>query len=250
MKNYPPILEANPIRQQASEKAWQLFLKEYNLPEVEPDFEPILYTPRELPKDLADRIVLNSTDGILDGTKAKEILQNFTVNLRAVLYGDFYDNLLNIEDIILDSFDGGVCGSFYRAFYKQASYPFSISNNYGRLSFILGKDGKLLAMRSNLIPLVDLPAQGSIEPEILIEQLIGREFSYSGFSGDEQIYKVTRCADIEDIEDKNLVVYPKLDNDKLIFHLAYMVGVGNGKWTVYFDGITGEEIDITQNFST
>ncbi|WP_267868652.1 hypothetical protein [Nostoc sp. CHAB 5836] len=36
MKNYPPILEANPLRQQAAEKAWQLFLKEYNLPEVEP----------------------------------------------------------------------------------------------------------------------------------------------------------------------------------------------------------------------
>ena len=255
MKNYPPILEANPIRQKAAEKAWQLFLKEYNLPEVEPDFEPILYTLRELPKDLDIHIVLNSADSILDEIKAKEILQNFVVDARAILCGDYYDRLLNIEDIVLDSFRGGVGGSFYRAIYKQTSYSFPIFNNYGRLDLILGKDGKLIAMRSNLIPLVDLPTQGSIEPEILIDKLIGRNFFYSDFSGNPRVYKVTSREEIEDINDGNLVVYPKLGDEKLIFHLAYKIGVGKmfgsfRDWTVYLDAITGEELGITQNFNT
>lgn len=255
MENYPPLLKADPKRQQLAQKAWQLFLKQYDLPQVEPDFEPILYTLKELPKELSSQIVvLKSEDSTPTEAKIKEVLRNFIINVRAILLGDYYDNLLKIEDIVIESFDGGG-GSLYRAFYKQTSYPFPIENNYGRLSFILGKDGKLITMRSNIIPLVDLPTQGSIEPEVLIDKLIGREFFYEDFSGNKQVYKITSREEIEDIKDENLVVYPKLGDDKLIFHLAYKIGVGKmfgsfGDWTVYLDAITGEELGITQNFNT
>lgn len=255
MENYPPILTTDPKRQQIAQKAWQFFLKQYDLPQVESDFEPILYTLKELPKELSSQIVvLKSEDSTLTEAKMKEVLRNFIINVRAILCGDYYDNLLDLKDIVLESFGGGV-GSLYRAFYKQTSYLFPIENNYGRLSFILGKDGKLITMRSNLIPLVDLPTQASIEPEILIDKLIGRVFLYEDFSGNQQVYKVKGREEIEDIKDGNLVVYPKLGNDKLIFHLAYKIGVGKmfgsfRDWIVYLDAITGEEIGITQNFNT
>lgn len=258
MENYPLVLKADPARQQAAEKAWQGFLKQYDLPEVEPDFEPILYTPKELPKNLQSLIDLSPQNSSLDETQAKEVLRNFISDARTVICGDFYDTQIELDDITFENLV--TAGKTYIVRYKQSSYPFPVvsgsktGENYGTLTFILRDDGGLFDLRSQLIPLLDLPTQGSTDLEALINKLIGREFYYSEIAGDESVYKVSGREEIEEIKNDNLVIYLKLEDDSLRFHLAYKIGVGEDpelwSWTVYCDAITGEELSETQNFNT
>jgi hypothetical protein len=59
-------------------------------------------------------------------------------------------------------------------------------------------------------------------------------------------YKVR---DRSEVSIKDLVVYPKPEGNRIRIHLAYPVEVGSGMtWTVYVDAITGQEIDVKQNF--
>src|SRR5438034_11833225 len=63
IENYPPAIEASAARQQAAEDAWRLLLAEYRVPDARFDFEPVLYTPRALPAELANRINLRPKGG-------------------------------------------------------------------------------------------------------------------------------------------------------------------------------------------
>ncbi|MBI1765719.1 MAG: PepSY domain-containing protein [Acidobacteria bacterium] len=61
-------------------------------------------------------------------------------------------------------------------------------------------------------------------------------------------YKVAKP---DEVRVKDLVVYPKQSGNRLSLHLAYPVEVGSGMtWTVYVDAVTGEELEVRQNFNT
>ena len=246
-ENYPPVIEASASRQQAAEEAWRLFLAENRISEVKlPEFEPVLSTPRALPLELANRINLSPKGGALDETEAKEALRRFIEHSRAVLGGDFRNNPLNLKDLSLISFSNE--GNLYRAVYQQMSYPFPLANNYGELRIVISKDGKLLQLSSRIVPVLDLPTRAAIDPQAVADKLIGRQFTYTSIAGQPLSFKVTRR---EEIVVRDLVIYPKLEKDKLSFHLAYPVDAGRGTtWTIYVDAITGQEIEVKQNFAT
>ncbi len=248
--NYPPVIEASPARAQAAEDAWTQFLSEYRLNFTAPELEPIIYTPRTLPSALAMQINLKpsdkKTDEPMDEAHAKEYLRRFIDNHRAVLSGDQRSNALSLKDLSLITF--GNEGNLYRAVYRQMNYPFPIENGYGELRFVLSKTGALLQLSSRLIPTVEFPSRPKIEAATLTNKFIGREFTYSNIAGQPLTYKAAQASEINV---KELVVFPKISEQKMTLHLAYPCEIGRGMtWTIYVDAITGEELETKQNFQS
>lgn len=240
------MIEATAARQQAAEEAWALFLAEYRLPDTKPEFEPVLFTPRALPSALANRINLNPTGGAFGEAEATEALRRFIEHASAILSSEHRSNSLALKDLSLITFSHE--GNLYRAVYQQMNYPFPLANGYGELRLVLSQTGTLLQMSSRLVPTLELPTRPAIEPSAIADKLLNREFTYTSIAGQPLHYKVARR---EEISVKDLVIYPKLEKDKLLFYLAYPVEVGRGTtWTVYIDAIKGGEIDAKQNFAS
>lgn len=250
LQNYPPTIEDTPQRRQAAEDAWKKFIAEFRLPEVKPDFEPVLNTPRALPFALTGQIALNTRGGAFSELEAKEALRRFIERAGGVLFPDHTatssQGAIGLRDLSLVSFASD--GAFYRAVYRQASYTFPIADGWGELRLTVGKDGTLLQWNSRIIPVFDLPTRAEIAPQSLVDRMVGREFSYSSVAGLPMSYRVTSRSEVSV---KDLVVYPKREGSRLRIHLAYPVEVGRGMtWTVYVDAVTGQEIDLKQNFAS
>ncbi len=247
---YPPVIEASAARQQAAEEAWRQLLSEFRLPETRLDFEPVLYTPRALPVALANQINLSSPGAKFGADEAREALRRFIERAHAVLSGDQRTNALLLKDLSLTSFSDE--GSVYRAVYQQRSYQYPLANNYGQLNLVLSKTGALLQMSSRIVSPVllstELPGRPGISPDKLITPLLGREFTYTSIAGQPLNYKVSQR---DEISVKELVIYPRVDNDRLAVHLAWQVEVGRGTtWTVYIDAMTGKELEVRPNFAS
>lgn len=239
---YPPFVEDSPARQQAARDGWKKFLAEWNLPETKADLMPVLNSPRALPTELAGQIKLKIASDKFGEMEVKEALRQFIERFGSVLSSD----PISLRDLSLVSFADE--GKFYRVTYWQANYAYQIAEPYGELRFVVAKTGELLQWNSSLLPFVSLPTRAEIKSLAIYEKLLGRQFSYTTIAGQPQTYKVTKR---DEIKINDLIVYPKLEANRLEIHLAYPVIVGNGMtWTVYVDAITGEDIDVKQNFAS
>jgi hypothetical protein len=250
LQNYPPVIEDTPQRRQAAFEAWKKLLAEFQLPESRPELEPVLNTPRALPTEMAGRIAIQTKAGVFGELEAKEALRRFIDRASGAIFPNHTNGSaqtsVGLKDLSLDSFTDD--GSFYRAVYRQANYPFPVSGGYGELRLAVGKNGTLLQLNSRIIPALDLPARAEIAPQSLVDKMVGREFGYTNIAGQPMTYKV---ASRSEVSVKDLVVYPKQEGNKITIHLAYPVEAGQGTtWTVYVDAITGQEIDVKQNFAS
>ena len=246
LQNYPPVIEDTPQRRQEAQEAWKKFITEFQIPASNTELEPVLNIPRALPPELAGRIVLQTNAGPFGELEAKEALRRFIERSSGVLFPNHASGSLSLKDISLISFSND--GNFYRAVYQQANYAFPIANGYGELRLTAGKNGTLLQWGSRIIPVFDLPTRAEIAPQSIVNKMVGREFIYSNIAGQTMSYKI---ANRSEISVKGLVVYPKQERNKITIHLAYPVEVGGGMtWTVYVDAITGQEIDVKQNFAS
>lgn len=245
--DYPPAFELTAAQQQEVETAWRALLAEFQLPETKFDAEPGLHTPRALPLALAGRINLSNPPGAqLDELAAKEALRRFIERNISLLSGGGRELSVSLKDLSLLTFSNE--GSMYRAVYQQRSFPYPLVNGFGELTLVISKTGALLQWNSRLLPKLDLPARTLIEAKGLSEKFIGRTFNYSSVAGQPLSYKASKR---EDIAVKDLVVYPKQTGTRLTLHLAYPVEVGDGMtWTVYVDAVTGDELEVKQNFAT
>ena len=250
LQNYPPVIEDTPQRRQAAFEAWKKLIAEYQLPESRPELEPVLNTPRALPTEVAGRITIQTKAGVFGELEAKEALRRFIDRASGALFPNHTNGSahtsVSLKDLSLDSFTDD--GNFYRAVYRQANYPFPVSGGYGELRLAVGKNGTLLQLNSRIIPALDLPARAEIAPQSLVDKMVGREFGYTNIAGQPMSYKV---AGRSEVSVKDLVVYPKQEGNRLTIHLAYPLEAGQGTtWTVYVDAITGQEIDVKQNFAS
>jgi hypothetical protein len=250
LQHYPPVIEDTPQRRQAALEAWKKLTAEFQLPEAMPDLEPVLNTPRALPPTLAGRIALQTKAGAFGELEAKESLRRFIERASGVLFPNHTNgspqSSVGLKDLSLVSFTND--GNFYRAFYRQGNFPFPVSGGYGELSLAAGKNGTLLQMSSRIIPSLDLPTRPEIAPQSLVDKMVGRVFSYTSIAGQTMSYKVGNRSEVSV---RDLVVYPKQEGNRITVHLAYPVEVGQGTtWTVYVDAITGQEIDVKQNFAS
>ncbi|MDX2041695.1 MAG: hypothetical protein SF097_10610 [Acidobacteriota bacterium] len=239
---YPPIIEDTPIRQQAAHEAWKKFLAELGLPDAKADLMPVLNSPRALPAELAGQIKLKTASDKFGEMEVKEALRQFIERFGSVLCSD----PVSLRDLSLVSFADE--GKFFRVAYWQANYAYQIAEPYGELRFVIAKTGDLLQWNSSLLPAVSLPTRSEIKPQAIYEKLLGRQFSHTTISGQPQTYKASSR---EAIKIGDLIVYPKLEGNRLELHLTYPVVVGNGMtWTVFMDAITGEELGVKQNFTS
>jgi len=244
--NYPVVIEQSQSRQQRAENAWVLFLTENRLPRTAPDLDPILVVPRSIPPELAQKININPKGDTLSPEAAKEALRQFVERSLRVLAGNQQDRELTLKDLSLGSFSNDA--TFYRATYHQTSFFYPLTNGYGDLIITISKAGDLLQLTSRLVPIMDLPSSPSVDITKLTAAFVGREFKYTGIDGRELQYRV---ANAEEIVVRDLVIYPKEENGRLSFYLAYPVEVGRGTtWTVFIDAVTGQEIGVKQNFNT
>lgn len=245
-ESYPGVIEDSAERQKMIEESWRNLLAESGLPYTAPDLFPVLNTPRSLPLELAGKINVNKKNTKFGEMEAKESLRSFIERARGVLFGDPNNPLLGLKDLSLLSFN--LDGNYYRAFYRQMSYRYTIANGFGELALAVDKNGKLLQLSSRLIPFLDLPANPEVKSQEIAASLIGREFTYTTIAGRPQSYKVTKR---EEVVIKDLVVYPKQEGDKILIHVAYPFEVGSGMtWTVYIDAINGRELAVKQNFAS
>jgi hypothetical protein len=244
--NYPVVIEQSQSRQQRAESAWVLFLTENRLPRTAPDLDPILAVPRSIPPELAQRININQKGGTLSPEAAKEALRQFVERSLSVLAGNQQDRELTLKDLSLVSFSNDA--TFYRATYHQTSFLYPLTNGYGDLIITISKAGDLLQLTSRLVPIMDLPSSPGVDITKLTAAFVGREFKYAGIDGRELRYRV---ATPQEIVVRDLVIYPKEENGRLSFYLAYPVEMGRGTtWTVFIDAVTGQEIGVKQNFNT
>jgi hypothetical protein len=250
LQNYPPVIEDTPQRRQTALEAWRKLIAEFQLPDARLELEPVLNAPRALPPEMAGRINLMAKPGAFGEQEAKEALRRFIERASGLLFPNHTNGSaagsISLKDLSLVSFtdDGG----FYRAVYLQANYPFPISGGYGELRLTAGKNGTLLQMNSRIIPAIDLPTRAEIAPQSLVDKMVGRVFGYTNIAGQPTSYKV---ANRSEVSVGDLVVYPKLEGNRITIHLAYPVEAGQGMtWTVYVDAITGQEIDVKQNFAS
>jgi hypothetical protein len=242
---YPKVLRDTPERRAAAIDAWQAFLKDHSLPDVEPDLEPILNTPRSLPKALVNQIAIGGNNASLSDADAKDALRRFIEKSRPVLGGP-QTKLFELNDLSLTSFSDD--GGFYRAVYRQMSFPFPVANNFGELRLACGKNGRLLQMSSRLVPDLEIHERPAIELGGLKEKQVGREFTYRSIAGRPLTYKVPG---VEVIGIKDPVIYPVVRGQRLVFFIAYPVEMGKGMtWTVYVDAVGGRELGVHQNFET
>ena len=164
IQNYPPIIEDTPQRRQSAQDAWGKFLTDLQLPIAKLELEPVLYTPRALPTELAGRIPLQSNSGSFGELEAKEGLRRFIDRASNVLFPNHISGSIGLKDISLISFVND--GNFYRAVYRQANYPFPIANGYGELRLAAAKNGTLLQWESRIIPVFDLPTRARSQSAI------------------------------------------------------------------------------------
>jgi hypothetical protein len=210
----------------------------------------VLNTPRALPPEMAGRIAIQTKTGAFGELEAKEALRRFIERASGAIFPNQINSSahssVSLKDLSLVSFTDD--GSFYRAVYRQANYSFPISGGYGELMLAVGKNGALLQLNSRIIPALDLPTRAEIAPQSLVDKMVGREFGYTNIAGQPMSYKV---ASRSEVSVKDLVVYPKQEGNRITVHLAYPVEAGQGTtWTVYVDAITGQEIDVKQNFAS
>jgi hypothetical protein len=244
--SYPPVIEDSAARQQAVLEAWKSLLSESGLPDAPLDLEPVLNTPRALPGELAGRIIVSKKGNASGEIELKEALRTFIERNRGLLSGDPKESQITLQNLSLTSFANE--GNFYRAVYRQVTYPFPIVDGYGELRLTVSKSGMLLQWNSRIIPTVSLPTKAEIKPDELAEKPLNREFTYTSIAGQRQSFRATKR---DEIVVRDLVVYPKQEGSKISIHLAYAVEVGSGmKWTVYYDSIDGRELGVKQNFAS
>jgi hypothetical protein len=255
LQKYPPVIEDTPQRRHAAFDAWNKLLAEFQLRGARLELEAALNTARSLPLEMAGRMRLQAQAGEFGELEAKEALQRFIERASGIIFPNQMNGSANgpaqssvsFKDLSLISFANSH-NVVYRAVYRQSNYPFPIAGAYGFLKIAVDKNGMLSQLNSRIIPAVDLPTRAEIAPQSLIDKMVGREFRYSDFGGKPMSYKV---ANRSEVSVKDLVVYPKLEGNRITVHLAYPVEAGRGTtWTVYVDAITGQEIDVMQNFRT
>jgi hypothetical protein len=245
LPNYPPAIEATAAQQQAVEAAWQALIREHRLPaDARYDSDPLLLTPRALPAQLAGRIELLHQSASPSDLELKEALRRFIEKNAALLGVNPGDTAIGQPELSLVTLRPE--GALIRVLYQQRSFTYPMAEGWGELHFMLSKQGALLQWNSRLIPNVMLPARPTVEANALPGRFVNREFTYSNFAGQPLRYQVAR---VEEVFVKEVVVYPRITNNRMTIHLAYPVVVGTGTtWMVYVDAMTGEELGVKANF--
>jgi hypothetical protein len=237
-KNYPLIIPAAEPRQTQARREWQRLLETYNV-QGDPDFHPILVTPRSL-SNLQGNIKITTVQ-IQPGS------EDITIREAARKFIDRWRDLLGLSPASMSLVNDSHAGDAHRLTYRQSDYAFPTVGKFGEMVMIISNDGRLLQLDDRFIPVVDLPLKPVVDRPTAALRVANRTFTYSNVAGQPQTVKIPA----EEISVQRLVVYPVEKSDRLEVHLAWEILAGKSlSWNVYLDAINGEDLGVVQKFNT
>jgi hypothetical protein len=238
-KNYPVIIKASAERRTQATGEWRRLLETYGVAGVEPDFYAVNATPRSL-GNLANGIKIVTTPIQPDS-------EEVTIREAARKFIDRWRELLGVDPASLSLVSDNHPNEAHRLTYRQSDYPFPVAGNFGELTIIISKDGRLIQLDDRLIPLVEMPLKAVIERQAAGLRVANRTFTYRNVAGQPQTVKI----DAGEVVVKELVVYPVEKGETIELHLAWEITAGKSLiWDVYIDAINGEDLGIIQRFNT
>ena len=239
-QNYPVVIEDSPTRREKAEREWRRMLDFYKVADTPPDLYPVIYTPR-------------SALGVAGGIKilaAPPEPGTEVMALREAVkrFMDQWRDLIGADPLTVSLVAASDAAGAQRLTYRQASYAFPIAGNFGEMTAIISRDGRLMQIDDRFIPIVEIPQRPAIDREEAARRVVGRTFTYSDIAGRSQQVKINNAAEIKV---KRVVVAPVEKTDTIEVHLAWEIVAGSSlSWTVYIDAMTGEELKVVQNFQT
>jgi hypothetical protein len=239
LKKYPAIVQVSPQRQTQVEREWRRLLETYGAPSGQPDFYPVTLTPRSL-------------QGIQGGIKIittaiQPDSEEVTIREAARKFIDRWRDLLGVDPANLSLVSDNHSTEGHRLTYKQSDYPFSIAGNFGEMTLLISKDGRLAQLDDRFIPLVELPLKPVIERQAVVQRVANRTFTYSNIAGQAQTVKLNA----DEIVVKELVIFPVEKGNTIEVHLAWEITAGKSlTWNVYIDAIDGADLSVIQKFNT
>jgi hypothetical protein len=238
-KSYPAIIKVSAERQTQAKREWQRLLETYGVTGVEPELYPVTATPRSL---------LMVSNGIkLVTTQIQTDTEEVTIREASRKFIDRWRELLAVDPASLSLVGDTHPNDGHRLTYRQSDYSFPVAGNFGELTTIISKDGRLVQLDDRLIPLVELPLKAVIERQLAAQKVANRTFTYSNVAGQPQSVKI----DASEVVVKELVIYPVEKGETIEVHLAWEITAGKSLvWNVYIDAINGEDLGIIQKFNT
>jgi hypothetical protein len=237
-KNYPVTIQASEQRQTQARREWQRLLETYNVT-GEPDFHPVIVTPRTL-TNLQGSIKI-TTATIQPGA------EDVTIREAARKFIDRWRDLLGLTPASMSLVSDSHTGDSHRLTYKQSDYAFPVVGKFGELVLIISNDGRLVQLDDRFIPVVELPVKAVIDRPSAALRVANRTFTYSNIAGQPQTVKIPA----DEITVQKLVVYPVEKGNRIEIHLAWEIVAGKAlSWNVYLDAINGEDLGVVQKFNT
>jgi hypothetical protein len=239
-QNYPVTIEDSQQRREKAEREWRRMLDFYKVAQTPPDLYPVAYTPRSLLGVTGGiKILAAAPEPGTEGLALREAVKRFI---------DQWRDLIGADPLTVSLVAATDAGDAQRLTYRQASYAFPVTGNFGEMTAIISRDGRLLQMDDRFIPVVELPQRPAIDREEAARRVVGRTFTYSDIAGRPQQVKINNPGEIKV---KRVVVAPVEKSDAIEVHLAWEIVAGSSlSWTVYIDAMTGEELKVVQNFQT
>jgi hypothetical protein len=238
-KSYPVIIKASAERQSLARREWGRLLETYGVSSVEPDFYAVTGTPRSL------AVVSNGIKIVTAQIQSET--EEVTIREASRKFIDRWRELLAVDPATLSLVSDSHSNDTHRLTYRQSDYSFPVAGNFGELTTIVSKDGRLVQLEDRLIPLVELPLKAVIERQAAGQRVANRTFTYRNVAGQPQSVKI----DAGDVVVKELVVYPVEKGETIEVHLAWEITAGKSlMWNVYIDAINGEDLGIIKKFNT
>ena len=239
-QNYPVIIDDSQPRREKAEREWRRMLDFYKVAQTPPDLYPVTYTPRSIGGAAGSiKLLAGAPEPGTEAMTLREAVKRFI---------DQWRELIGADPLTVSLVAATDAADALRLTYRQASYAFPIAGNFGEMTAIISRDGRLLQIDDRFIPVVEIPQRPAIDREEAARRVVGRTFTYSDIAGRPQQVRVNNPAEIKV---KRVVVVPAEKSDTVEVHLAWEIVAGSSlSWTVYLDAMTGEELSAVQNFQT
>lgn len=238
--NYPPIVKDSPERRARAEREWRRLLDVNGVPQAAPDLYPITYTPRSL---------LGVAGGIkIMAVKPEPGLE--TNALREAMKGfiDRWRELIGTEPSSISLVSSSQDGTAVRLTYRQSNFPLPIAGAYGEMVAVISLDGRLMQLDDRLIPSVDLALKPQVDRDAAARSIVGRSFDFTDVAGRHQTVRIAR---LDEVKVNQLVILPLEREGGIEIRLAWELKAGSSlTWTVFIDAMTGEQLRVTENFTT
>lgn len=239
-QNYPLFIKDSSDGRAKAEREWRRMLDSFGVPQTPPDLYPITNTPRSL---------LGVSGGLqLVTYKPEPGSETFAVRAAMKQFIDRWRELLEADPATVSLVHADESGDTQRLTYRQANYSYPVAGNFGEMTAVISRDGRLIQLDDRFVPVTDLPLKPTIDRDIAGKKVVGRTFNYTDIAGHEQRAQI---GGPDEVSVKRLVVLPIEKGDAVEVHLAWEVVAGKSlSWTVYIDAVTGDELKVVQNFQT